>query len=587
MRITSFEFSYIKSFKSLRFSLDETAVLVGQNDHGKSSILKAIDIALNGITDVMVAEGALHPDLAERLLPIFSVNAKARRITIAYDDQGRKKNLYITIRSNLSFIVHEKIERNAKTTPAAVTAFGRLREHNEFLLIPALRDASSTQFQEMFSRILKMRGLDTIIPQKAGGTPKEYRQLKSIRDDIAGSIKPYIDDKLLPEIQKYFGFQAEHKLVLKFDTEVQDVGEWILSNLKLGFQLGDNEASTLALSEAGTGVQSGVLLALHRLEQQAADQPNVQYILAVEEPEAFLHPQKQRELYHDILAAQSKNLRIIVTTHSPYVVADTKFSQIGLVRRTDLHSSLHVPEISSVQEGEMFDAYSSEVNNVLFFADKVVLVEGESDVRVLRALLQKKYGPKAHRISVISASGNKNFSPYLRMLRAWSTAKIPHLVVTDFDSLTKESERALLTGAKAAGFSLKAEQTFHSKVDFAVDKGEKEFSKVASDATSYFSEADLNVFVFTSDLEFALVTSSNFAAATKVLTQCSVTGVDYTKGYDLGSIRRNLGSKGVPLNPADKPPLKKPFVHRKVAETIDLNDAHSDWERFFSLLDSI
>lgn len=587
MRITSFEFSFIKSFKSLHFSLDRTSVLVGQNDHGKSSILKAIDIVLNRIEDAMIEEGALHPDLAERLLPIFSVNAKARRITIAYDDQGKKKKLYITIRSNLSFIVHEKIARNAKTTTAAVTAFRRLREHNEFLLIPALRDASSPQFQEMFSRILKMRGLDTIIPQKAGGTPKEYRQLKSIRDDIAGSIKPYIDDKLLPEIEKYFGFQAEHKLALKFDTEVQDVGEWILSNLKLGFQLGDNETSTIALSEAGTGVQSGVLLALHRLEQQAADKPDVQYILAVEEPEAFLHPQKQRELYQDILAAQSKNLRIIVTTHSPYLVADTKFSRIGLVRRNELDSALHVPEISDKKEEEMFDAYSSDVNSILFFADKVILVEGESDARVLRVMLQKKYGPKAHRISVISASGNKNFSPFLRMLRAWSAAKIPHLTVTDFDSLTKETERAILAGAKAAGFGLKAEQAFHSKVDFAVDKGEEEFSQVAAGATSYFAEADLNVFVFTSDLEFALVTPSNFDVATKVLTQCATNGVDYTKGYDLGAIRRNLGSKGVPLNPADKPPFKKPFVHRKIAETINLSAAHSDWGRLFSLVDAM
>jgi predicted ATP-dependent endonuclease of OLD family len=300
MRITSFEFSFIKSFKTLKFDLDRTSVLVGQNDHGKSSILKAIDIVLSRIEKDMINEGLLHPDLAERLLPIFSVNAKARRITVNYESSGKKKSLHITIRTNLSFVIHEKVERNAKTTPSAVDVFLKLQSHNKFLLIPALRDSSSIQFQELFSRILKERGLDTIIPQKAGGTPKEYRKLKAIRDNIAGSIKPYIDEKLLPEIQKYFGFQAEHKLALKFDTEVQDVGEWILSNLKLGFQLDESESSTLALSEAGTGVQSGVLLALHRLEQQAVNQPNVQYILAVEEPEAFLHPQKQRELYHDL-----------------------------------------------------------------------------------------------------------------------------------------------------------------------------------------------------------------------------------------------------------------------------------------------
>ena len=60
-----------------------------------------------------------------------------------------------------------------------------------------------------------------------------------------------------------------------------------MDNLRLGFQMTEKGDVTLALAEAGSGVQSGVLLALHRLEQKAADNPEVQYILAVEEPEYF------------------------------------------------------------------------------------------------------------------------------------------------------------------------------------------------------------------------------------------------------------------------------------------------------------
>lgn len=587
MKIKSFEFAYIKAFKSLRFDLETTSVLIGQNDHGKSSILKAIDIVLNKLNEETLALGALHPDLAELLLPIFPVDAKARRITIIYDSNGTEKKLHITVRTDLTFTVLEKIERNAKTTRAATEVLKKLREHNNFVLIPALRDASSPGFQELFSKMLREHGLSKMIPQKAGGTPKEYRTLKDIRDQISTTIKPYINEALLPQIENYFGFETQHKLALKFDVDVQGIGEWILDNLRLGFQMTDDGEITLALSEAGSGVQSGVLLALHRLEQKAQQNPGTQFILAVEEPEAFLHPQKQKELYGDICAAQSDNLRVIVTTHSPYIVAETPFTRLGLVKKDGKHSALYVAEIKDRQEQETFDAYSNEVNSLLFFADKIILVEGESDVRVIKLLMQKKFGPMAHRISVISAAGNGNFSPFLRMIRAWTAAKIPHLVVTDFDSLTKETGRAILVGAKDGGYTLSGEASFHAKIDAALDKGEAEFSSVVKDATALFDTSGLNVFVFTSDLENSLITVTNKDAAATILTEVATNGVDYRTGYDLNALKRQIGSKGFPLNRMADPPFKKPFIHRKIADTVDMENPHPDIERLLAAISAL
>jgi putative ATP-dependent endonuclease of OLD family len=588
MKIKSFEFAYIKAFKNLSLHLDRTSVLIGQNDHGKSSILKAFDIVLNKLDEEALALGALHPDLAERLLPIFPVDAKARRITLNYEDAGKDRQLYVTVRADLTFTVLEKIERNAKTTQAALAVLKRLREHNKFVLIPALRDAASPQFQDLFARMLRQHGLAKMIPQKAGGTPKEYRVLKDIRDKISDTIRPYINAALLPQIEENFGFKTQHKLALKFDVDVQDVGEWILDNLRLGFQLTDDENVTLALSEAGSGVQSGVLLALHRLEQKAAENPGIQYILAVEEPESFLHPQKQKELYQNILASQGKisNLKVIVTTHSPYIVGETPFTKLGLVKKLDQHSSLHVPDVRNIKEQETFDAYSNEVNSLLFFADKVVLVEGECEQRVLKLLFQEKFGSGAHRISIISADGNQNFSPFLRMIRAWNTAKIPHLVVTDFDSLTASTDRAIVTGAKAAGYTF-ATDPLYAKVDAVLDKGEAEFLTVAVEAREAFKASGLNLFVFTSDLENSLITASNKDAAAAVLTEVATNGVNYAQGYDLNMLRRQIGSKGVPLNAMREPPFKRPFIHRKIANTIDLGNAHPDITRLLAAVDAL
>ncbi len=589
MKLKSVHFTHIKAFKTLDFSFEKTAVLIGQNDHGKSSILKAIDIILNQVDAKSLEDGALHPDLAERLLPIFPVDAKARRITLTYEKDDKKSlpnKIYITVRADLKFTISEKIEKNMKTSPNAVKILKEIQKHNRFVLIPALRDGSSAQFKELFSKMLREHGLLKMIPQKAGGTPKEYRKLREIRNNIMDTIKPYVDAALLPRIEDNFGFGTQHRLGLKFNVDVQNIGEWILDNIQLGFRLTEEDETTLALSEAGSGVQSGVLLALRRLEQGATENPDIQYILAIEEPEAFLHPQKQKELYQNIVSAQTANLRILLTTHSPYIISETPFSKLGLVKKVGSYSSLYAPILDSKRDAEILDSYSSDVNSSIFFADRLIFVEGESDQRVIKRLLQKKMGAKAHRISVISAAGNRNFSPYLKMMKAWQAASIPFLIVTDFDSLIAADQRPMFKGAADAGFTHQTRQSVYNAIDLAQDKSEEEFERAAIMAEDYFRSAKLNVFVFRSDLEFSLITENNKSLVAKILTDESSSENDYAQ-YSLHDLKKNIGSKGVPLNPLSNPKFKKPYIHQKIAETIDLRNADKDIGRLMEYIDSL
>jgi hypothetical protein len=235
----------------------------------------------------------------------------------------------------------------------------------------------------------------------------------------------------------------------------------------------------------------------------------------------------------------------------------------------------------------MFDSYSNDVNSAFFFAEKIVFVEGESDAVVLRVLLEKKYGAAAHRISVISAAGNKNFSPFLRMLKAWNTAKIPHVVLTDFDSLTASCERAIIRGAKDTGYALAAEAAFLASIDAVLDKAEAEFSKVAKQATSFFADVALNVVVFTSDLEFALITDVNREKVAELLNVESAGNPDFNQGYSLNDLRRQIGSKLAPFSPMDQPRFKKPYIHRIIADTISLDSLHPDFERLIEVIDSL
>jgi hypothetical protein len=124
-------------------------------------------------------------------------------------------------------------------------------------------------------------------------------------------------------------------------------------------------------------------------------------------------------------------------------------------------------------------------------------------------------------------------------------------------------------------------------VDNAIDKGEAEYAAAAADATKLLETYGPEVFVFTSDLEYALITNKNKAEVAEVLTNLANSAPDYRKGYDLNALRRVIGSKGIPIGPNNDPRFKIPYVHRKIATTIDLNNCSPDIQRLLKMIDEL
>ncbi len=83
-------------------------------------------------------------------------------------------------------------------------------------------------------------------------------------------------------------------------------------------RLGDPGVTT-QLTEKGTGVRGAVLIAmLQYLSEQSARS----LVLAVEEPESFLHPAAQESVRdHLEQLAAPRDVSLLITTHSPYVIS--------------------------------------------------------------------------------------------------------------------------------------------------------------------------------------------------------------------------------------------------------------------------
>lgn len=153
-------------------------------------------------------------------------------------------------------------------------------------------------------------------------------------------------------------------------------------------------------------------------------------ILLIDEPETHLHPALQKKLL-ELFRGVSAVKQIFLSTHSPSFVAAEHLNELRRVIRTEQGGTEYSPK---KLEGVDFNRLVQELNpdsSELFFADTVLLVEGEADRILMRGLIER-FGSGNREIKVVATHSNTNFDVYDELLSLYT---IPHIILTDFDSL--------------------------------------------------------------------------------------------------------------------------------------------------------
>jgi putative ATP-dependent endonuclease of OLD family len=209
------------------------------------------------------------------------------------------------------------------------------------------------------------------------------------------------------------------------------------------------------VEDASLGTANLIFLALKSLEldRLVEEGERDHTFLAVEEPEAHLHPHVQRLVYRHFLAEdaheddeagergdadvpRATRLTTILTTHSPHIASIAPLRSIVLLRRDAADNktvgvSTAKTPLSTTDEGDL-QRYIDVTRGELFFARGVILVEGDAERFLIPAFAEAM---EIHLdqlgISVCSVSGT-NFAPYVKLLGSAGLA-IPHVVLTDRD----------------------------------------------------------------------------------------------------------------------------------------------------------
>lgn len=227
-----------------------------------------------------------------------------------------------------------------------------------------------------------------------------------------------------------------------------DVPAPTLSMLLSGAELRVDDGHEGSISSKGDGLKRTVLFALLRAyasirstglsDDTQSESPRPSYVLLFEEPELYLHPRAQRQLMA-ALGTFSNEHQVLVTTHSPgfFRPGTEGFARL---QKTDDGVTAHPVDLT-IGHRDAYQIVQHENNEAAFFAQRVVLVEGDSDTFTyphLARLINQDWDDIDNNIMFVKIDGKGNINRYREF---FSSFKIPIHVITDLDALVRGFEQ--------------------------------------------------------------------------------------------------------------------------------------------------
>ncbi|WP_130889553.1 ATP-dependent nuclease [Fusobacterium ulcerans] len=153
-----------------------------------------------------------------------------------------------------------------------------------------------------------------------------------------------------------------------------------------------------------------------------------------EEPELYLHPQAEKELYDCFIALSKLGVQLYISTHSSNFISLKHYKSICIIRNSNNGSRAFQfkGRLFSGDEVKYFNMnyWINPDRSELFFAKKVILVEGQTD-KIVLGYLSKKLGIYKYDYSILECGSKSIIPQFIKLLNAF---KLPYIAVYDKDN---------------------------------------------------------------------------------------------------------------------------------------------------------
>lgn len=440
MHISKVVIQNFRSIKYLEFFPSNICALVGHNNAGKTNILSALNFLLGEIFPSK--RGIELSDFYQRDTsnPIY---IKVEFVENPYD----LHSLWCSIPGN-----NERPEVKARTSRGTVYVSNDIRDQCALVYLDANRNLDyhlGHSKWTLFGRVLRQLDADF----RVQASSHQLDQLTHYFHETLALLKTKLYSDFEETIKMSFQEQirqTNHQLSIEFRTF--DPLNYYRAIQPLLVEAGQQKNPV----ESGQGMRNLILLALFRTYAKVF---RGDAIIAIEEPEIYLHPHAQRSLSSLFNEVALEGNQIFYSTHSSNFVDIENFDQICLVEKCADENGDICTQIRQVSADELLQRRQTRYpsvrmstaslrerlqnlcdleHNEAFFARKVVLVEGDTEEYVLPIFARHlEYDFNDHGISIVNARGKSNLD---QLYDLYTSFQIPTYIIFDNDAGGKERD---------------------------------------------------------------------------------------------------------------------------------------------------
>lgn len=447
-----------RGLKNLEVDLEVTTILTGMNNTGKTSFLKALQLVLGNRQfisqdDFYIQGNKVSEQITIDIL-IVPIDKAGKRTEDFLDDwetlftveriRTDGNNSFVPLRTIITF---DTIRNSYRTQQFILKEWPNFKmdsidwfdtdngnktnfyyDEIPFYYMDAQRDIledtklKNSYLGKMLSKIeYSDENIKTIEEQIMSLNEKAVNS-----SDILSNIKT-----TLKELDSAMDTGSEGIEITPFTKKIRDF------NKGLTIYYSDNQDS-FSMEYHGMGTRSwSSLLTLKAfvslLSQNAKKKKSVFFpILTIEEPEAHLHPNAQKRLYSQMESIKGQK---IISTHSPYIPAVSKLSQIrSFYKYKTVVTCGRIP-IDKLDDEDIRKINRQVINTrgEIFFSKVIIFFEGETEEQALPVFAKKHFGktPFEMGLDFVGVGGFGNYLPFLRFAESLN---IPWFIISDAEN---------------------------------------------------------------------------------------------------------------------------------------------------------